>query len=112
VSYTRTNPTVFDGYGEDAKVGDKITVIALREIGSGTYTTGAERSDVRQGKVVDVRTTNGYNQRGFTWAAVDGYRECGWLKDEGVSWIRGWHKSESSAVDALLAIAHLNRSAA
>jgi len=104
---------VFDGYGEDVKVGDRITVLTLRLAADGTpRSLGIARSDIRRGTVMDVNVTNGWNQRGFEWQTADGYGELGWLASEGVRWIRGWHSERSSTVDALLAAALLDRSAA
>lgn len=121
--YTRTGATVFDGHGEDVKVGDKITVLALRLAADGKPTDiGTERSDIRRGKVTSVNVTNGWNQRGFEWRDAKSsifssftagtYGELGWLASEGVRWIRDWHEVESPTIDALLAAARLDRSAA
>ena len=93
VRYTRENATIFDGYGEDVKVGDKITVVVLVLNAHGQPVAfGTKRSDSRRGVVEDTNITNGYNQRGFRWREVDNRREwLGWLEGEGVRWIRGWH---------------------
>ena len=110
--YTRENAVVFDGYGEDVKVGDKITILAMRlNVDGRPMDVGTERSDIRRGAVTSVDITNGLNQRGFAWHAAK-YGELGWLTGEGVRWIRGWHRTDSIVVAALLAAARLDRSAA
>ena len=66
--YMRVGATIFDGYGKDVRVGDKITVLRLRRIADGSGSpigVGMERSDVSRGTVTHVNITNGYNQRGF-----------------------------------------------
>ena len=112
--YTRKNATVFDGYGEDVKVGDKITVVVLVLDAHGRPVAfGTKRSDSRRGVVENTNITNGYNQRGFRWREVDNRHEwLGWLEGEGVRWIRGWHGARSAAVSVLLAAGQLVRSAA
>ena len=65
--YTRIGATVFDGYGEDVKIGDKITVLALRAVAGRPHALGTERGDIRHGTVTSLNVTNGHNQRGFEW---------------------------------------------
>lgn len=106
---------VFDGYGEDVKVGDKLTVVGPRlSIDGRPIAVGTERSDVRHGVVEATNITNGYNQRGFQWREYGRTpREwLGWLDGEGIRWVRGWHGHRSAVVSALLAANKLVRSAA
>ena len=113
VGYTRTGATVFDGYGEDVKVGDKITVLAVRLNADGNPVDfGTERGDAHCAIVTSLNVTNGFNQRGFEWHAANTNGGLGWLANEGVHWIRDWHKTTSATIDALLATAHLVRSTA
>jgi hypothetical protein len=108
-------PAATDGYGEDVKVGDKITVLALRLAADGRpIDVGIERSDIRRGRVTSVNVTNGFNQRGFEWRDAKSSIFSSFTAGtyEGVRWIRGWPGAESSTIDALLAAAYLDRSAA